>query len=132
MSETLLAKIILPSGALLETEATMVTIPGSEGVFGVLLRHAPLVSSLDFGVVTVSSSQKVQNYFVYGGIAQVSGLGVNIISEFAVDLSSVSADSVRADITDFEKKLSSLESDSVEAFEISDKIKKYQSLLNFL
>lgn len=132
MSETLLAKIILPSGALLETEATMVTIPGAEGVFGVLPGHAPLVSSVDSGVVAVSSREKAQNYFVYGGIAQVSELGVNIISEFAVDLSSVSASSVRQDITDFEKKLSGLDADSVEAFEISDKLKKYQSLLKFL
>lgn len=132
MSETLLAKIILPSGVLLETDTTMVTIPGSEGVFGVLPGHAPLVSSVDSGVVKVSSREKAQNYFVYGGIAQVSELGVNIISEFAVDLASVNVTSVRQNIADLEKKLSEVESDSVAAFEISDKLKKYQSLLSFL
>lgn len=132
MNNTLLAKIILPSKVVLETEATMVTIPGEEGMFGVLPEHAPLISNVDFGVVTVFNRDTKKNYFVYGGIAEVNHSGVNIISEFAVDLASHSASSIKADISGLEKDLVKVESDSVEAFDISSKIKQYQSLLKFL
>jgi F-type H+-transporting ATPase subunit epsilon len=132
MDKTLIAKIILPSGTMLETEATLVTIPGSEGVFGVLPGHVPLVSSVNIGVVTVSGKEAKQDYFVYGGIAQVTDSGVNIISEFAVDLRMQNSSTVKIDIVAFEKALAGVEPDSVEAFDISSKIKKYETLLKFL
>jgi len=58
MTEILLVRIILPSKVALEMEATLVNIPGTEGVFGVLPGHAKLTSSIDVGVVTLFSLQK--------------------------------------------------------------------------
>jgi F-type H+-transporting ATPase subunit epsilon len=132
MTETLLVRIILPSKVALEMEATLVNIPGSEGVFGVLPKHAKLTSSIDVGVVTLFSRAEETKYFIYGGVAQITGSALNILSEFVVDLKTENAVSVRNKITNLESNLSEAEADSIEADIISDSIKKYQSLLNFI
>jgi len=132
MTEMLVVRIILPSKVALETEATMVNVPGDEGVFGVLPGHVKLTSSIDVGVITLFSGEMETKYFVYGGVVQVTGPELNIISEFAVDLDSKTPTSVRNDITNLENDLSDAEADSIEADIISNNIKKYQSLLKFI
>jgi F-type H+-transporting ATPase subunit epsilon len=132
MIKTLLVRIILPSKVALEMEATLVNIPGDEGVFGVLPGHAKLTSSIDIGIITLFSREKEIKYFIHGGVAQVTGSELNIISEFAVNLEAERSTSVRNKITNLEISLSDVEADSIEADIISDNIKKYKSLLNFI
>ena len=133
MSNLILVRIILPSMIVLESEAELVNIPGSEGVFGVLPNHCKLISDLDIGVVTLFSSSKEEHkYFVYGGIAQVNGLELNIVSEFAVNLDKISKITVREKITSLKSELDDIENETIEADIILDKIEKYQALLSFI
>jgi len=132
MIKTLTVKIILPSKISLEQEATMVNIPGSKGVFGVLPGHAKLVASMDVGVVTLFDDEMETKYFVYGGIAQVTGQELNIITEFASNLESTPAKSVYDDIARLKNDLSKLDDDSIEAEIISNNIEIYHSLLKFI
>lgn len=132
MNKTLLVRIILPSRVALEMEATLVNIPGDEGVFGVLPGHAKLTASIDIGIITLFSREKEIKYFIHGGVAQVTGSELNIISEFVVNLEAEKSTSVRNKITDLEISLSDVGVDSIEADIISDNIKKYKSLLNFI
>jgi F-type H+-transporting ATPase subunit epsilon len=132
MNKTLLVRIILPSRVALEMEATLVNIPGDEGVFGVLPGHAKLTASIDIGIITLFSREKEMKYFIHGGVAQVTGSELNIISEFVVNLEAEKSTSVRNKITDLEISLSDVGVDSIEADIISDNIKKYKSLLNFI
>ena len=58
---------------LLATEADMVVVPGSEGDFGVLHGHAPLISTVRPGVLGVFQGNKAeQRFFVAGGFAEVT------------------------------------------------------------
>ncbi len=132
MSNILLVKIILPSKIALQIEADMVNIPGKEGVFGVLPGHAKITSSIDIGVVTLFTKDMEVKYFIYGGVVQVADNEVNVISDFAVDISSENSSSVSDNIKKLEKDLSEIESNSMEVSIISEKIKKYQSLLEFV
>ncbi|MDP4709164.1 MAG: ATP synthase F1 subunit epsilon [Rickettsiaceae bacterium] len=132
MTETLLVKIILPSKVALKMDATLVNIPGSEGVFGVLPGHAKFASSIDVGVITLFSREETIKYFIYGGVAQITGSELNILSEFAIDLAKENTASVRKKITDLKNNLSEVPADSIEADITSDNIEKYQSLLNFI
>jgi len=56
--ETIKLEIITPSGKIFGQEVLGVTLPGSDGEFGVLPGHASLVSLLSAGVVEVEKSDK--------------------------------------------------------------------------
>ena len=43
--------LVSPEKLLLSEEVEMVVVPGAEGDFGVLIGHAPLISSLRPGVI---------------------------------------------------------------------------------
>ncbi|PCJ27588.1 MAG: ATP synthase F1 subunit epsilon [Rickettsiales bacterium] len=132
MSNTILVKIILPAQMILETEADMVNIPGSDGMFGVLPGHAKLTSGIDIGVITLVSRDFEQRYFVYGGVAQVTGEELNIITEFAVDLDKTNKVNVLDNITNLKSDLSDEEVGSVEANIIAGQIERYETLLKFI
>ncbi|MCH9739684.1 MAG: F0F1 ATP synthase subunit epsilon [Epsilonproteobacteria bacterium] len=49
-------EIVTPNGVIFDDEIKQVTLPGSEGEFGVLADHATLVSLLDTGVIVIETS----------------------------------------------------------------------------
>jgi F-type H+-transporting ATPase subunit epsilon len=51
--ELMKLEIITPQGVIFNDDAKQVTLPGSEGEFGVLAGHAAIVSLLDAGVITI-------------------------------------------------------------------------------
>ncbi len=60
-------RLVMPERELLATEVDMVVVPGSEGDFGVLHGHAPLISTVRPGVLEVLQGNKVdQRYLVTG------------------------------------------------------------------
>ncbi|MBP9692211.1 MAG: ATP synthase F1 subunit epsilon [Alphaproteobacteria bacterium] len=65
--------LVSPEKVLLEKDVTMVVLPGSEGDIGILPNHAPLLTLLRPGVVTVYEESKVQlRIFVDGGFLEVT------------------------------------------------------------
>jgi len=54
--ELLKLEIVTPSGVIFDDEVKQVTLPGSEGEFGVLPKHAALVSLLDTGVIVIEKA----------------------------------------------------------------------------
>ncbi len=75
--------IITPDRTLFSAEADMVTIPGSEGVFGVLPKHAPFISSLKAGTIIIEAQGKQQTIEVTGGFAEVVPERVTVLAEIA-------------------------------------------------
>ena len=66
----------------LETEAVHLEAPGAVGYLGVLANHAPLMTTLKPGKVTVTLSDgKDEVYAVSGGLLKVSGEGVVVLAE---------------------------------------------------
>src|ERR1700744_2503871 len=64
-------RLVMPERELVNTEADMVVVPGSEGDFGVLHGHAPLISTVRPGVLEIIQGNKVeQRFIVVGGIAE--------------------------------------------------------------
>lgn len=128
----LLFRIIIPSNTIAEINAEMVEVPGQDGAFGVLPGHAKFTSSINIGVVDVHEKGAIKRFFVYGGIAQVTGTGLNIVTEFAVDLDDIKKNSVLNKITELNSEIAGREQDSVEVKIINSKIDKYQALLEFV
>lgn len=131
-ASTVLLKIIMPSEVVFQTDATMVNIPGSDGVFGVLPGHAKLISSIKVGLVSVFVEGIEKKFFIYGGIAEVNNLEVNIVSEFAVNLEDKNKSDLIDKISNLKTELESCPKDSLKAKILEDSIMKYNSLLNFV
>jgi F-type H+-transporting ATPase subunit epsilon len=54
--ELMKLEIVTPNGVIFDAEVKQVTLPGAEGEFGVLPKHATLVSLLDTGVIIIEKS----------------------------------------------------------------------------
>jgi len=54
--ELMKLEIVTPDGVIFDAEVQQVTLPGTEGEFGVLAKHATLVSLLDTGVIVINNA----------------------------------------------------------------------------
>lgn len=77
--------ILTPDRTVFSGEATSVTLPGSQGQFQVLNDHAPLVSTLELGAVTVEGPGGQQAFRVDGGIVEVLHNRVLVLAEALVE-----------------------------------------------
>ena len=77
-------ELVSPERLLFAGEVTEVIVPGTEGEFTVLRDHAPLMTTLRPGIVTVETNGNVQRLFVRGGFADVAPTGLTILAESAV------------------------------------------------
>src|SRR3546814_14752053 len=75
-------ELVSPERLLLSEEVDMVEVPGEEGDFGVLTRHAPLISTLRPGVIKVHDGGSItQKIFVAGGLAEVTTNRCKVLAE---------------------------------------------------
>lgn len=132
MSNKLLVRIILPSETFLEVEASQINIPGTEGVFGVLPGHVKLTSAIEIGVASIFNNETETKYYIHGGVVQVTGDEVNIVTEYAASIPGSNKTTITNEITDLKEELSLEEEESIEADIILDKIEKHKSLIKFL
>ncbi len=64
-----------------EPNASMVVLPGAEGVMGILPRHTPLLTTLSFGELRVKVGNAEDVFAVYGGIVEVRPDQVVILAD---------------------------------------------------
>src|SRR5437660_2392197 len=76
--------LVSPEKVLFSGEVSQVDVPGSEGDFGVLAGHAPLVTTLRPGVLVIYSEREEQRIVVDGGFSEVGPDGLNVLSNLDV------------------------------------------------
>ena len=92
-------ELVAPERLLYTGDVESVVVPGTEGEFTVLKDHAPLMSTLRPGVVTIAESgAKQSKLFVRGGFADVNPSGLTILAETAVPLQELDAAKLDAEI----------------------------------
>lgn len=104
-------ELVSPERLLLSEDAEMVVVPGADGVFGVMARHAPLISSLNPGVVAIHRSNRAkadQRFFVDSGFAEVTGERCTVLAEHAIDVAEI-------DRAEIETELKNAREDVVDA-----------------
>ena len=89
MADIMNFDLVSPERSLASFVATEVQIPGSEGDMTVMLNHAPILTTLRPGVLSVSGADGVSEYVITGGFAEVTAEGVTVIAEHAVVRSEV-------------------------------------------
>ena len=89
-------QIVTQEGALFEEpNATMVLIPGVEGVLGILPHHAALLTTLKPGELRVRKGTAEESFIVYGGVVEVRPDRVTVLADTAE--SSYDVDLARAE-----------------------------------
>ena len=82
MAEGLKIEIVSPERLVLSEVVTSVTVPGTEGYFTVMNDHAPFMTTLRPGFITVNGlNGRDEIFFVKGGFADVSAEGLTILAE---------------------------------------------------
>ena len=84
MAEGTKLEIVSPERLVISDTVRSVVVPGTEGYFTVLGEHAPLMTTLRPGFITVEDNAGVSHvYYVRGGFADVSPEGLTILAEEA-------------------------------------------------
>ena len=77
-------ELVSPERLLFSGDVAEVDIPGTEGDMGILPGHAPVLSTLRPGVVTVTKEGGAkERIFVRGGFAEVNEKGLTVLAEKA-------------------------------------------------
>jgi F-type H+-transporting ATPase subunit epsilon len=84
--------LVSPEKLLLSGDVDQVDVPGAEGDLGVLAGHAPFVTTLRPGVLTVYREGGVLRVVVNGGFAEVGPAGLTVLADVAVPVEDVSRD----------------------------------------
>ena len=75
--------LVTPEKQLVSQQVDYVNLPGTEGYFGVLPGHQPLLSTLADGLVTVKTGETKTVYTVSGGFVDVDAQRVTVLAERA-------------------------------------------------
>ena len=80
----MLLEIITPDTKVYEGEVKLVQVPGSKGSFQILNNHAPIISTLDAGVVRViDKNDRTTTYNISGGVVEVKNNRIMVLAESA-------------------------------------------------
>jgi len=76
-------ELVTPEKLVRSEEVYMVQVPGSEGEFGVLEGHAPLMSTMRNGAVSIYKTEngEAEVIEIEGGFAEVNEKGLTILAE---------------------------------------------------
>lgn len=74
-------EIVTQDRQLFEGEADMVIAPGSEGMMGILPDHAPLLSTLELGLLTVRHSEGEELFTIAGGVMEVQPDLITVLAD---------------------------------------------------
>ncbi len=102
-------ELVTPERLLISTEVEMVVVPGSEGNFGVLPGHAPLISTIRPGTVDIYENRAItERIFVVGGIAEVTPERCTVLADEAMPPDSLDRAVLQAELQVIDGNLPSL------------------------
>src|SRR5215813_11280718 len=97
--------LVSPERMVFSGEVEQVDVPGSEGDFGVLAFHAPLIALLRPGILTIRGPGEAKRIVVVGGFAEVNGEGLTVLADMAVPVEEFDRSSLATQIKDTEEDL---------------------------
>ena len=84
-----LFKLITPEGKIFDGEVESISAPGTQGTFGVLFHHAPLISTLKKGVLSIKQNNNEIFFALRSGILETTPKeGTVILADKATSASS--------------------------------------------
>ena len=105
-------EFVSPENVVFSGEVDQVDLPGSEGDLGVLPGHAPLVTTLRPGIVTIIREGVREPVVVIGGFAEVGPGGLTVLADRAVARADFDLESLASDIKDAEEDVADCKDDA--------------------
>ncbi len=102
-------ELVSPEKLVFSGDVDQVDVPGTEGDFGVLAGHAPFVTTLRPGILTVHGPGGAQRIVVLGGFAEVSAEGLTVLAEVAEAVESFDRDVIAQRIKEMEQRVEKME-----------------------
>lgn len=112
MADKLHFSLVTPEREVLAGEVDQVVVPGVEGDFGVLPEHAPLMSTIRPGWLTVHDGNDVERIVIRGGFAEVTPAGLTVLAEQAAFASELDRDELARAIQDAREDLADASTDT--------------------
>lgn len=104
--------LVSPERELFSGEVDQVVVPGSDGQFGALVRHAPTMSVVKTGIIKIIDGNQTTKMYVGGGIVDVTPIGVTILAEDALDLNNINRDALAQELKDAKEDLRDAKDDT--------------------
>ena len=77
----MILEILTPDKKVFEGEVTSVSLPGTMGSFEILNHHAPIISTLEDGKLTVRGGGKEEVFMIHGGVVENLNNHVVVLAE---------------------------------------------------
>ena len=90
--------VLSPDRVLYTGDAHSVTAPGTLGSFSILESHAPLVTTLNPGLIKIISAEGEKHFVVQDGFLEVRNNKITALLEAALLPDEISADQVQAEL----------------------------------
>jgi F-type H+-transporting ATPase subunit epsilon len=111
MADKLHFDLVSPERRLFAGAVDQVVVPGEEGDFGVLPNHAPFMSVIRPGAITVLNDGTSERTFIHGGFAEVTPAGLTILAEEAIPMSEIDAEKLAQDLSDAREDVATAKTD---------------------
>jgi F-type H+-transporting ATPase subunit epsilon len=112
MADKIAFELVSPDRLLISEEVDMVVVPGTEGDFGVLHGHQPMISTVRPGILEVQNSGSDDRcIFVNGGFAEITSDRCAVMTEEAVPVEDLKRGDLEQRIKDAEEDAQEARSD---------------------
>jgi F-type H+-transporting ATPase subunit epsilon len=105
-------EFVSPENVLFSGDVDQVDLPGIEGDLGVLPGHAPMVTTLRPGVVTIIREGRREAVVVVGGFAEMGPAGLTVLADRAEAREDFDLQSLASDIKDAEEDVADCTDDA--------------------
>jgi|SRR3954468_23424144 F-type H+-transporting ATPase subunit epsilon len=105
-------ELVSPQKVAFSGEVDQVDVPGAEGDFGVLAGHAPLISLIRPGIMTVYAGGDQTKLVVLGGFAEVGPDGLTVLADVATTVDDVDRAALQEQIGQMQERVKDMEQGS--------------------
>ena len=106
-------EFVSPERVMFSGDVDQVDLPGVEGDMGILADHAPLVTTLRPGILTIFNGGARESAVVIGGIAEVSPAGLTVLADQATPRDDFDTAMLAAEIKDAEEDVADASNEAV-------------------
>ena len=112
MADSFNFELVSPERLLVSGSVSEVVIPATEGEMTVMANHAPTMTTIKPGIVTVKTADgKKDRYVVFGGFADIIRTGCTLLAESAVHVDDFNSADITRRIEAARKELEHVKSD---------------------
>ena len=108
-------ELVSPEKLMISEKVAMVTVPGGEGEYGVLAGHAPMITTLKPGVISIygdNESAITGRIFVAGGFAETTAERCTVLDEEAIPVSDLDREDIQIHIKMLHDSAGSIKTDA--------------------